>query len=104
MAHRATERTAEIGIRLAMGAQPGAIVRLLMGQGVRLLGAGLECGLAGALFATRYIEAQLFGVAATDPLTFVSGGLALAVAGLTASVIPALRSMRVDPVGALRQR
>ena len=104
MAHRATERTAEIGIRLAMGAQPGAIVRLLMRQGVRWLGAGLACGLAGALFATRYIEAQLFGVAATDPLTFVSGGLGLAVAGLAASVIPALRSMRVDPVGALRQR
>ncbi len=103
MAHAATERTPEIGIRLAMGAQPGSIVRLLMGQGLRLLGIGLACGLAGALFATRYIEAQLFGVTATDPLTFVSGCLALAVAGLAASVIPALRSMRVDPVIALRQ-
>jgi len=68
-----------------------------------LLGIGLACGLAGALFATRYIEAQLFGVTATDPLTFVGGCLTLAVAGLAASVIPALRSMRVDPVIALRR-
>ncbi len=74
-----------------------------MGQGLRLLGIGLARGLASAFFATRNIEAQLYGVTATDPLTFVSACLALAVAGLAASVIPALRSMRVDPVIALRQ-
>ena len=103
MAQAATQRTAEIGIRLAMGAQPLSIVTLLLGQGLRLLGIGLAIGLTGALLGTRYIEAQLFGVTATDPLTFVSGCLVLAAAGVTASVIPALRAMRVDPIIALRQ-
>ena len=103
MAHAATQRTREIGIRLAMGAQPASIVTLLLGQGFRLLGIGLALGLTGALLGTRYIEAQLFGVTATDPLTFVSGCAVLAIAGLTASVIPALRAMHVDPAIALRR-
>ena len=103
MAHVATERTPEIGIRLAMGAQPASIVTLLLGQGLRLLGIGVAIGLTGALLGTRYIEAQLFGVTATDPLTFVSGCVVLAIAGLTASVIPALRAMHVDPIIALRR-
>jgi predicted permease len=103
MAHVATERTPEIGIRLAMGAQPASIVSLLLGQGLRLLGIGAAIGLTGALVGTRYIEAQLFGVTATDPLTFVTACVALALAGLTASLIPALRAMHVDPVVALRQ-
>ena len=103
MAHAATQRTPEIGIRLAMGAQPASIVSLLLRQGLRLLATGAAIGLTSALVGTRYIEAQLFGVTATDPLTFVSGCVVLAIAGLTASVIPALRAMRVDPVIALRQ-
>jgi putative ABC transport system permease protein len=103
MAHVATQRTPEIGIRLAMGAQPASIVTLLLGQGLRLLGIGLAIGLTGALLGTWYIEAQLFGVTTTDPLTFVSGCVVLAIAGLTASVIPALRAMRVDPIITLRQ-
>jgi ABC-type antimicrobial peptide transport system permease subunit len=103
MAHVAIQRTPEIGIRLAMGAQPASIVSLLLGQGLRLLGIGAAIGLTGALVGTRYIEAQLFGVTATDPLTLVSGCAVLAIAGLTASVIPALRAMRVDPVIALRR-
>jgi ABC-type antimicrobial peptide transport system permease subunit len=103
MAHVATQRTPEIGVRLAMGAQPAAIVTLLLGQGLRLLLIGTAIGVAGAIIATRYIEAQLFGVTATDPLSFVSGCVVLALAGLAASVIPALRAMRVDPIVALRQ-
>jgi predicted permease len=103
MSHAATLRTPEIGIRLAMGAQPASIVTLLVKQGIRLLAIGLAIGLTGALLGTRYIEAQLFGVTATDPLTFVGGCAVLAIAGLTASVIPALRAMRVDPVVALRR-
>jgi putative ABC transport system permease protein len=103
MAHAATERTVEIGIRLALGAQPSAIVTLLLGQGLRLLGIGVMTGLAGALVATRYIESQLFGVTTTDPLTFAIGCAVLAGAGLTAAAIPALRVMRVDPVIALRR-
>ena len=103
MAHTAIQRTPEIGIRLAMGAQPASIVTLLLRRGVRLLAIGSAIGLAGALGVTRYLEAQLFGVTATDPLTFVSGCLVLAIAGIAASLIPAIRAMRVDPVEALRQ-
>jgi ABC-type antimicrobial peptide transport system permease subunit len=103
MAHTATQRTPEIAIRLAMGAQPASIVSLLLGHGLRLLGIGAAIGLTGALAGTRYIDAQLFGVTPTDPPTFVSTCIVLAIAGLTASVIPALRAMRVDPVVALRQ-
>jgi predicted permease len=103
MAHVAAERTPEIGIRLAVGAQPASIVTLLLGQGLRLLGIGVAIGLTGALLGTRYIEAQLFGVTATDPLTFVGGCVVLAIAGITASVIPALRAVRIDPIRVLRQ-
>jgi len=67
MAHIAAERTQEIGIRLAMGAQPASILSLLLGPGLRLLGIGAAIGLSTALVGTRYIEAQLFGVTATDP-------------------------------------
>ena len=102
MAHVAAERTPEIGIRLAVGAQPASIVTLLLGQGLRLLGTGVAIGLAGALLGTRYIEAQLFGVTANDPLTFAGGCVVLAIAGITASVIPALRAMRIDPIRVLR--
>jgi predicted permease len=102
MAHAATERTGEIGIRLAMGAPPVSIVSLLLGPGLRLLAIGASIGLMGALVATRFIEAQLFGVTPTDPLTFVGGCAALVMAGLTASVIPAIRAMHVDPAIALR--
>jgi predicted permease len=102
MAHVATERTREIGIRLAIGAQPSSIVTLLLGQGLRLLGIGAAIGLAGALLGTRYIEAQLFGVTATDPLTFISGCAVLAIAGIMALAIPAIRAMRIDPISALR--
>ena len=103
MAHVATQRTPEIGIRLAMGAQPASIVTLLLGQGLRLLGLGMAIGLTGALLGTRYIEAQLFGVTATDPVTLISGCVVLVIAGLTASLIPAFRAMHVDPVIALRR-
>ena len=103
MAHAATQRTAEIGIRLAMGAQPASIVSLLLAQSVRLLGIGAAIGLTGALAGTRYIESQLFGVTATDLVTFVSACVVLAIAGLTASLIPALYAMRIDPVIALRR-
>ena len=103
MAHVATQRIAEIGLRLALGAPPASMVILLMGQGLRLLGIGMAIGLTGAFLGTRYIEAGLSGVTATDPLTFGCGAVVLAIAGLTASVIPALRVMRIDPIRALRQ-
>jgi predicted permease len=103
MAHLASQRTTEIGIRLAMGAQPASILGLLLGQGLRLMVIGSALGLAGALLGTRYLESQLFGVKATDPLTFVGVCLVLLVAGLIACAVPARRAMRLDPVIALRQ-
>ena len=103
MAHAATQRTPEIGIRLAMGAQPASIVSLLLAQSVRLLGIGAAIGLTGALVGTRYIESQLFGVTPTDLVTFVSACVVLAIAGLTASLIPAFHAMRIDPIIALRR-
>ena len=102
MAHAATERTPEIGIRLALGAQRATIVGLVLGQALRLLGIGVTAGLVAALVGARYIEAQLFGVTATDPLTLGSGCAVLVIAGFAASVIPAIRAMRVDPMSALR--
>ena len=80
-----------------------SIVTLLLGHGLRLLGIGMALGLTGALLGGWYLRSQLFGVAATDPLTFGSGCMVLALAGLTASVIPALRALRVDPIVALRR-
>jgi putative ABC transport system permease protein len=103
MAHVATERTHEIGVRLAMGARPASIVTLLLAQGLRLFGIGLALGLAGAWFGARYIQSQLFGVTPTDPLTFTAGGTILAVACLAACAIPAVRAMRVDPMTVFRR-
>jgi putative ABC transport system permease protein len=85
------------------GAQPGSIVTLRLGQGLSTARDWSGHRSHAALLGTRYIEAQLFGVTATDPLTFVCGCVVLAAAGLTASVIPALRAMRVDPIIALRR-
>ncbi len=103
VAYAASQRTTEIGIRLAMGAKRISIVTLLLWQGLRLLASGVAIGLMGALLATRYVEAQLFGVTATDPLTLVVSCAVLVTAGIVASAIPALRAMRVDPIVALRR-
>jgi ABC-type antimicrobial peptide transport system permease subunit len=103
MSHMASQRTREIGLRLALGARPASVVSLLLGQAVRLLGVGAAIGLTAAVVGTRYIEAQLFGVTAKDPLSFVGAVAVLAIAGLTAAAIPVLRAMRVDPLIALRR-
>jgi ABC-type antimicrobial peptide transport system permease subunit len=103
MTHAASQRTMEIGLRLALGARPLSIVHLLLGHALRLLAAGTAAGLAGALAGVRYIESQLFGVTATDPLTFAGGCAVLAIAGVAASLVPALRALRIDPISAIRQ-
>jgi predicted permease len=103
MAFAANQRTPEIGIRLAVGARPLSILALLLKQGMRLLAIGVALGLTATLAGTRYVEAQLFGVTPTDPVTLAGGCTVLALAGLAASAIPALRAMRVDPVVALRR-
>ena len=97
------ERTREIGIRAALGAQPRDIVRLVVGGGLTVVCAGLAAGLVVALLATRFLESSLYTVSATDPATFAGVAAVLLLVALMAQVVPILRAMRVDPTVALRQ-
>ena len=98
----AGQRTAEIGIRLALGARPASILSMIVLRGLRLTAIGAVIGLGAAFVATRYVQSQLFGVRATDAVTFVSVCIVLAAAAILACLVPARRAMRVDPVIALR--
>ena len=95
-------RVNEFGIRLALGAQPRDVMRLVVGQGMALVLTGVALGLAGALAVTRLMRGLLFGVRASDPLTFASIALLLVVVALLACLIPARRATKVDPLVALR--
>jgi putative ABC transport system permease protein len=87
---------------MAMGAQTGRVLRLVVGQGMRLAGAGLILGLIVAFAAMRVLGSLLFGVSAHDPLTFVGVSVVLALAAVLACYIPARRATKVDPIVALR--
>ncbi len=102
MSYAVTERTHEIGVRLAMGAQRGDVLRLVVGQGMRLAVVGLVLGAIGALFATRAMASLLFGVKPNDPVTYGSIAGLLVVAALAACYLPARRATAVDPLVALR--
>jgi len=98
----AAQRTREIGVRMALGAQAREIVALVVGQGMRPVAAGIVAGLAGAFGVTRFMKTLLFGVEPIDALTFASVALIVATVGLVACWIPARRALRVDPITALR--
>ena len=96
------QRRAEIGVRVALGARPGDVVRLLLGEGVRLSLAGVALGALGALAVTRLLARLLFGVGATDPVAFLGTALALLGLAVLASVVPAWRAASIGPVEVLR--
>lgn len=102
MAYSVVQRSREIGIRMALGAQAADVRSLVVNQAVRLGASGLALGLAGALAATRVLDSLLFGVTASDPLTFAAVSAALIGVLLLAAYLPARRATRVDPIVALR--
>jgi putative ABC transport system permease protein len=102
LAFSVNQRRREIGIRGALGAEPGQIRSLVLGSALRLAGAGLALGVAGALALTRFLSSQLYQVSARDPLALAAALLGLAAISLLSSYLPARRAARIDPVGALR--
>jgi len=102
ISYAVAQRTHEIGVRMALGAQPRDVLRLVIRQGMMLTFSGLLIGIAGGLAVTRVMNEMLFGVTATDAVTYVSVGGLLVVVALLACYVPARRATKVDPLTALR--
>lgn len=102
MSYSVAQQTHDIGIRIALGAQRGDVLKMTLSQGLSLVGFGLACGLVVAFVLTRVMASMLFGISATDPITFLSISFVLLAVALLASYIPALRATHVDPMIALR--
>jgi putative ABC transport system permease protein len=102
ISYAVSRRTHELGVRMALGATPGTVVRLVIGQGMRVAGAGMLVGLAGALGLARLMTNVVYGVRVTDPLTYVGVAVLLGLVALAASYVPARRATRIDPLVAMR--
>jgi ABC-type antimicrobial peptide transport system permease subunit len=102
MAYTVTQRTSEIGVRMALGAGPGDVLRMVVGQGMKLVSFGMLIGLGGALAISQLVKALLFGVASTDPMVYGGVIFVIGAVALLANLIPALRATRIDPMVALR--
>jgi putative ABC transport system permease protein len=102
MSYSVSRRTHEIGLRMALGAQPGDVVKVVVGQAMALAIIGASAGLVGALALGRFMSSFLYGVQPSDPLTFVAMAVVLGAVALAASYIPARRATRIDPLLALR--
>jgi putative ABC transport system permease protein len=102
VAFSVTRRTQEIGIRIALGADRAHVLRMVVGEGARLALAGVAIGIAASLIITRLLSSLLFGISATDPITFLGVAALLSLVALIASYIPARRAMGLDPNTALR--
>jgi putative ABC transport system permease protein len=97
-----SERTREVGVRLALGAQPAELLRMIVGQAARLAGIGVLIGGGAALVGAPLLDSQLYGVRAADPMTFVMVPLVLLATATLAALVPARKAMRIDPLAALR--
>jgi ABC-type antimicrobial peptide transport system permease subunit len=102
MSYTVSQRTQEIGIRMALGAQPGNVQGMILGHSVKLTLIGVGLGLAGAFALVRFLTSLLFGVSAYDAVTFIGVPVLLAAVAIVASYLPARRAVRVDPIIALR--
>jgi putative ABC transport system permease protein len=102
VSYSVSRRANEIGIRMALGARPGDVLRLIVGQGMGVVLAGAAAGLVGALALTRLMSSLLYGVGASDPATYVAVCLLMTAVALAASYLPARRATRIDPLIALR--
>ena len=104
MSYNVARRTTEIGVRMALGAQRGTVIAMVMGESMRLVGIGVAVGLATALWAGRYVKTVLYGLPAHDPLTIAAAVGLIAVVSALAGGLPARRASKVDPMEALRQQ
>lgn len=102
IAYSVARRTSEIGVRIALGARAEDVLSMILGQGLKLTLVGLAIGLATGLLLTRLLASQLYGVGATDPLTFAGAAFILGAVATLAGLVPARRATRTDPMVALR--
>ena len=102
MAYGVTQRFHEIGVRMALGAEPADVLKMVVTDGMKLAVAGLLIGIVGAALLSRYLESQLYGIKTTDPFTYAGVALGLAAVAAAACYFPARRATKVDPISALR--